>query len=107
MYRDLRDNGKVFSGLAAFGILATLLAGLGLHGILAYSTAQRTREIGIRMALGAMRWSVVRLILREIMVLAGVAIAVTIPMSIAATRGLRSQLFNVSSTDVTVTQSQL
>jgi FtsX-like permease family len=103
MYRDLRDNGKVFSGLAsAFGILATLLAGLGLHGILAYSTAQRTREIGIRMALGAMRWSVVRLILREIMVLAGVAIAVTIPMSIAATRGLRSQLFNVSSTDVTV-----
>jgi predicted lysophospholipase L1 biosynthesis ABC-type transport system permease subunit len=102
MYRDLRDNGKVFSGLAAFGILATLLAGLGLHGILAYSTAQRTREIGIRMALGAMRWSVVRLILREIMVLAGVAIAVTIPISIAAMRGLRSQLFNVSSTDVTV-----
>jgi ABC-type antimicrobial peptide transport system permease subunit len=87
---------------SAFGALATLLAGIGLYGILAYSTAQRTREIGIRMALGAQRWSVVRLILREILVLAGIAIAVTIPISIMATRALRSQLFNVSSTDANV-----
>jgi ABC-type antimicrobial peptide transport system permease subunit len=54
------------------------------------------------MALGAMRWTVVRLILREILILAGVAIAVTIPISIAATRALRTQLFNVSSMDGTV-----
>ena len=87
---------------SAFGLLATLLAGLGLYGILAYSTAQRTREIGIRMALGAQRWTVVRLILREILVLTGIAIAVTIPISIVATRALRSQLFHVSSTDVNV-----
>jgi ABC-type antimicrobial peptide transport system permease subunit len=87
---------------SAFGFLATLLAGIGLYGILAYSTAQRTREIGIRMALGAQRWSVVRLILREILVLSGIAVAVTIPVSIAATRVLRDQLFNVSSTDATV-----
>jgi predicted permease len=100
---DTLSNERTIALLASeFGILATMLAGLGLYGILAYSTAQRTREIGIRMALGAMRWTVVRLILREILVLAGVAIAVTIPVSIVATRALRSQLFNVSSTDGTV-----
>jgi len=51
------------------------------------------------MALGAQRWTVVRLILREILGLAGIAIAVTIPVSMTATRALRSQLFNVSPTD--------
>ena len=100
---DTLSNERTIALLAsAFGILATMLAGLGLYGILAYSTARRTREIGIRMALGAMRWTVVRLILREILILAGVAIAVTIPISIAVTRALRSQLFNVSSTNATV-----
>jgi predicted permease len=97
---DTLSNERTVALLAsAFGILATLLAGLGLYGILAYSTAQRTREIGIRMALGAQRWTVVRLILREILVLAGISIAVTVPISIAATRALRSQLFHVSSID--------
>jgi predicted permease len=100
---DTLSNERTVALLAsAFGILATLLAGLGLYGILAYSTAQRTREIGIRMALGAQRWTVIRLILREILVLASIAIAVTIPISIAATRALRSQLFHVSSTDAMV-----
>jgi putative ABC transport system permease protein len=100
---DTLSNERTVALLAsAFGILATLLAGLGLYGILAYSTAQRTREIGIRMALGAQRWTVVRLILREILVLAGIAIAVTIPISIAATRALQSQLFHVSSIDTAV-----
>ncbi len=100
---DTLSNERTVALLAsAFGILATFLAGLGLYGILAYSTAQRTREIGIRMALGAQRWTVVRLILQEILVLAGVAIAVTIPISIAATRALRNQLFHVSPTDAMV-----
>jgi putative ABC transport system permease protein len=87
---------------AAFGMLATVLAGIGLYGILAYSTAQRTREIGIRMALGARRVTVVRLILWEVMVLAGGAMLVTIPVAILATRAVRSQLFGVSIADPVV-----
>ena len=82
-----------------FGILATVLAGIGLYGILAYSTTQRTREIGIRMALGARRASVVSLILREVLILAAWAIGVTIPIAMLATRAVRSQLFGVSFAD--------
>ena len=87
---------------AAFGLLATLLAGIGLYGILAYSTAQRTREIGIRMALGARRGAVVGLILREVLQLAGGAMVVTIPLAMLATRAVRSQLFDVSLADPVV-----
>ena len=94
---DTIANERTIALLAStFGVLATILAGIGLYGILAYSTAQRTREIGIRMALGAQRWEVVRLILREVLALAGVAVIVAIPVAIFATRALRSQLFNVS-----------
>jgi putative ABC transport system permease protein len=87
---------------STFGLLATILAGIGLYGILAYSTAQRTREIGIRMALGSQRRAVVNLILRETLYLVGITVAVTVPISMAMTRALRSQLFDVSSTDVYV-----
>jgi predicted permease len=87
---------------SVFGLLATLLAGIGLYGILAYSTAQRTREIGIRMALGARRTTVVGLILREVLMLAGGAVAVTIPLAMVATRAVRSELFGVSVADPVV-----
>jgi putative ABC transport system permease protein len=96
-------NERTIALLASvFGGLAALLAGIGLYGILAYATAQRTREIGIRMALGAQRWGVVRLVLREILVLTGVAVVVTIPVSVLLTRALRSELFKVSAVDVGV-----
>jgi predicted permease len=85
-----------------FGALAAVLAGIGLYGILAYSTAQRTREIGIRMALGAQRGTVVRLIVREVMMLAGGAVVVTIPLAMLATQAVRSQLFGVSIADPAV-----
>jgi putative ABC transport system permease protein len=81
---------------AVFGGLAALLAGIGLYGILAYSTAQRTREIGIRMALGARKGSVVGLILRETLALAVVAVGATIPIALLATWAVRSQLYGVS-----------
>lgn len=85
-----------------FGGIAALLAGIGLYGILAYSTAQRTREIGIRMALGARRGTVVRLILRETLILTGCTVAVTLPIALFAARAVRSQLFGVSFVDPAV-----
>lgn len=84
-----------------FGALAALLAGIGLYGILAYSTAKRTREIGIRMALGARRSSVVGLILRETLVLTAVSVAATIPIALLASWAVRSQLYGVSVADPT------
>lgn len=84
---------------AVFGALATLLAGIGLYGVLAYATAQRTREIGIRMALGARRSTVIGLIVREVLLLAGGAMAVTIPLAMLATQAVRSALYGVSTAD--------
>jgi putative ABC transport system permease protein len=83
----------------SFGLLATLLAGVGLYGVLAYSTAQRTREIGIRIALGSTRFAVSRLVLADVLRLAGIGIVVAIPCSILLAKLLQSQLFGVSTTD--------
>jgi len=103
MSKDIESNlltERAIAMLAAvFGLLAALLAGIGLYGILAYSTAQRTREIGIRMALGAKRSTVAGLILREVLMLAGVAVVVTIPLAALSTRMVRSQLFGISVAD--------
>jgi ABC-type antimicrobial peptide transport system permease subunit len=82
-----------------FATLATLLAALGLYGVLAYTTAQRTREIGIRMAMGAQRSSVVRMVLVDVMWLAGISIALTLPLALLLARMVRSQLYGVSSFD--------
>jgi predicted permease len=96
---ELVDERMIALLAALFGVLATLLAGIGLYGVLAYSTAQRTREIGIRMALGARRSTVIGLIVREVLLLAGGAIAVTIPLAMLATQAVRSALFGVSTAD--------
>jgi putative ABC transport system permease protein len=85
---------------SSFGVIATLLAAIGLYGVLAYVTAQRTREIGIRMAVGAQPIAVAKLIVREVLVLAAVSLAFAIPSSLLLGRVLRNQLFNVSATDL-------
>ncbi|MGA7633929.1 MAG: ABC transporter permease [Terriglobales bacterium] len=85
--------------LAVFAALALLLATIGLYGLLAYSVTQRRNEIGIRLALGAMREDILRLVLKHGTVLALVGIGIGLITSMAATRVLSSMLFAVSPTD--------
>ncbi len=84
---------------AAFGALATLLAAVGLYGVMSYAVARRTREIGLRMALGAARGSVVWLVMREVTVLVIVGLGFGLPLAIAFSRAVHSQLFQVSPAD--------
>ena len=80
---------------AAFGVLATLLTALGLYGVLTFSVARRTREIGIRVALGAQRRDVFRLIMIRGVLLVGVGVAVGLGASVAFSRLIGSLLFGV------------
>lgn len=83
-----------------FGILATVLAMIGLYGITAYSVAQRIREIGIRIALGAQSRDVLGCVIREGMILATIGIGVGLAVAWGLTRILRSLLFGITSTDL-------
>ena len=85
-----------------FGALATLLAAIGLYGVIAYSVARRTREIGVRMALGARRQDVLWMVLRQTAILAGIGIALALPLSIGLGRAIQSQLYGVSPADFRV-----
>ncbi|PYY10888.1 MAG: ABC transporter permease, partial [Acidobacteria bacterium] len=84
---------------AFFAGLALLLACVGLYGIMSYTVAGRTREIGLRMALGARRFDVLQLVLREGMWLVGFGLAIGIPLSLASSRLLSSMLYGLKSTD--------
>jgi putative ABC transport system permease protein len=84
---------------AGFGFAALLLAILGVYGVMSYSVAQRTHEIGIRMALGAERVDVLRLILKEGLLLAGIGVGAGLAGALVLTRVMRSSLFGVSPTD--------
>jgi predicted permease len=83
-----------------FGGISTLLAALGLYGVMAYMVARRTREIGIRMALGADTGSVVRMVMREVLMLAAIGIAIGVGAAWAATRLIQAQLFGIQATDL-------
>ncbi|MCX6599311.1 MAG: ABC transporter permease [Acidobacteria bacterium] len=84
----------------AFGVLATLLATVGLYGVMAFMVARRTREIGIRMALGALRGSVLWLVMREVALVTGIGIAVGLPLAYGAGHLVQSQLFGVEAWDL-------
>jgi predicted permease len=83
----------------AFGGLATLLAAIGLYGVMSYSVARRTREIGIRMALGAERKSVLWLVLREVAAMILVGVSIGVPLAVALGRVVQGQLFELSAQD--------
>jgi len=84
---------------AAFGILATLLAAIGLYGVMAYSVARRTGEIGVRMALGALPVDVLRLVLFGAVRLAAIGIGIGLAAALAAGRLIESQLFGIRAAD--------
>lgn len=91
---------RMLSFLASsFGIAAAFITAIGLYGVLAYSIAQRTREIGIRMALGATRATVVQMVLREVLILIGCSVALAVPVSILLGSLAKSQLYGVTYRD--------
>ena len=96
---DLSNDRLVLLLAISFGLLAAVLAGVGLYGVLAYATAQRTREIGIRIALGSSRVAISQIILADVLKLAGLGIAIAIPVALGLTHVVRSQLFGVSPGD--------
>jgi predicted permease len=82
-----------------FSALALLLAAVGLYGVLAYSIEQRTREIGVRLALGSQRRGIVLLVVREMAIIAAIAVVVALPAVVAIARLFKSQLYGVTTFD--------
>ena len=85
-----------------FGALAVLLAGIGLYGVIAYSVGRRTQEIGVRIALGASRGEVWRLVVGETLRVAGAGIACGIPVTLGVTRLIGGFLYGAKASDPAV-----
>ena len=96
---SLSTERMIASLSAVFGFLATLLAVIGLYGVMAYAVAQRTREVGIRMALGAARGHVIWMVMREVLLLVAIGVAAGVISSLALTRVVQSQLFGLTPHD--------
>jgi predicted permease len=89
--------GAIFAG--GLGALSLILSVIGVYGVISYVTSQRTHEVGIRMAIGAQRSDVLRLVLRQGLTLVAIGLAIGLSFSLAATRFLSSLLFQISSID--------
>jgi ABC-type antimicrobial peptide transport system permease subunit len=85
-----------------FGALALMLAAIGLYGVTAYTVALRTSEIGIRMALGAERGSVVAMVMRGAILQTFVGLAIGIPVALVCVRFVRAQLYEITNADASV-----
>ena len=90
-----------------FSLLALLLAAIGLYGVVSYNVVRRTNEIGIRFALGAPQPSVLWMILRESLLLLSIGVALGLPLTLAATRVIKQQLFGLGSLDTAHLQPPL
>jgi putative ABC transport system permease protein len=96
---SLRTERLVASLSGVFGGLATLLAVIGLYGVMAYVVMRRTREIGIRMALGALRSNVIGMVMREVFLLIGAGLAAGFSLALALANLIRSQLYGLNARD--------
>ena len=96
---DFQQENMISTLTTLFGVLGLLLAAVGLYGVMAYMVEQRTGEIGIRMALGADRWRVVKMVLRRAFSQVGIGLALGIPAAIGAGRFMKDQLFGVKPWD--------
>lgn len=105
--RNIRSDRLVLQLSSAFAVLATLLAMLGLYGVMAFGVARRTREIGIRMALGAASGNIRSLVLREVALILTIGVVVGVPAALALARLAESQLFGVKAYDATVVASAI
>jgi ABC-type antimicrobial peptide transport system permease subunit len=98
--KSLMSERLLASLSSVFGGLATLLAAIGLYGVMAYMVVRRTREIGIRMALGAGGNNVIWLVMREVLLLAAGGVGIGLLAAWGATRWVSTQLFGVQPTDL-------
>jgi len=102
MIDDSIVNERIIARLSAvFGLVALLLAALGLYGVISYTISRRINEIGIRMALGARRSRVLWMVLRETLLLALAGVVLGVPAALGSARAVASRLFGVSATDPT------
>jgi ABC-type antimicrobial peptide transport system permease subunit len=97
--RDFSQQDMIASLTLIFGVLALGLAAIGLYGVTAYTVEQRTNEIGIRMALGANRSSVLSMVLRGAFLQVLIGLAIGVPAAIAAGRGIKDQLYAIKPYD--------
>jgi ABC-type antimicrobial peptide transport system permease subunit len=96
---DFQQESMIATLTMLFGALGLVLAAVGLYGVMAYMVEQRTSEIGVRMALGADRGGVVRMVLRGAFLQVGIGLAIGIPSAIFADRMMTDQLFGVKPGD--------
>jgi predicted permease len=87
---------------AGFGLLATVLASIGLYGVMAFVVARRRKELGIRLALGAQPGSVIWMVMREVLLLLAIGLAIGIPAAIGAGRYVSTQLYGIEAHDPTI-----
>jgi predicted permease len=99
--RSLRNERLTATLSTLFGVLATMLAVIGLYGVMAYTVARKTREIGIRMALGAIQGNVIWLVMKEVLLLAAIGVLVGLPAALGLTRLVSSQLYGLEPHDPT------
>ena len=97
--RDVEDRTQQMTLLGAFAGLALLLASIGLYGVLSYAVTQRSREIGLRMALGATARSVMGMVVGRGLALTGVGLAIGVALALAATRFMKTMLYGVDAFD--------